>query len=283
MKKINKIMNGIKNSAPVLLVLLVLFAISSLITIYNGWEIGSDLYSEHFKHEEMLLDKISHLSADTNIVYFESLLGQPVFVNAYANTFNKENPSDYREYIFVDDLFYVQAVTDASSKVLIFSVTTRSKDFHPTLSLGPYSANEEQHFLVELGKTHFENAFDSSPEKVLSYMGANRFSYAEYYYFGNPGNYQTYILGYNQAGYLGSSVDKLVDVPWIFDEDLPETKPDEASTGKYDSRVIAFRRAATVNTYAVTSPFLDNFNGSGILKNFFPGPDYGQVRILDTN
>ena len=59
--------------------------------------------------------------------------------------------------------------------------------------------------------------------------------------------------------------------------------PSGASTGKYDSRVIAFRRAATVNTYAVTSPFLDNFNGSGILKNFFPGPDYGQVRILDTN
>jgi hypothetical protein len=301
MNKLEKITSRIKKSPPVLVFLLVLFLASSLVTLYSGWQIAYDWYVQSFKYQDKLLDDISKLSTNTNIGYFKDILGEPVFVNNYENflCYSCEFKDNYKEYIFVNSLFYVQAITDLNNKVLIFSVTTRSDDFNPKLSLGPFSINIKDPFVIELGKTKFyeiENKMNSRPLKIYSFIGANTFGYSESYYFGNPGFYQTYIFGENDASYfnkpLFSSGESLLFPNSEFS--LPSTILDDGenfyllniesafASKEVDRETQLFRKNAIINTYSITEPLLQfDEEDMYLLKNFFPGPKKTQIRVLE--
>jgi hypothetical protein len=52
---------------------------------------------------------------------------------------------------------------------------------------------------VRLGLTPFSDV-RHDPDGWMSRTGARRFAYAESHWFGNPGNYQPFVLSYNDAG-----------------------------------------------------------------------------------
>jgi len=151
--------------------------------------------------------------------------------------------------------------------VLAFSITTRNKRFNPTLTLGPYSI-DNQLVRIRLGKTRFAELTSlARPSSISSSLGARRFHYYEEYYFGNPGKYQTYVFALNDAG---------CD-PWERWDAWDHPKISDGWTSIDDPEVAAFRRTAAINTYAVIGPHISPEN----LNAFVFGPNYDQVRILD--
>jgi hypothetical protein len=204
-------------------------------------------------HKRLWLKKIAQLAPGTTLSFFNSLLGSAVFVRT-----NKETKS----HIFINRFFYIEAVTDLADTIQMFSVTTRSRRFNPKLKLGPYSA-DNKYVVVRLGKTKF-NEVDGLGHQgtVRSGMGARRISYAEEYYFGNPGLYQHYALSANDAGYV------------VYDSNLSYGILNEHIENTSDRRLESFRAAMVVNTYTIIAPFVDTVT----LGKY--GADYDQVRVL---
>lgn len=61
---------------------------------------------------------VRRLGAGVQLTYFQECLGDP--------TFRTEGEA-FDEHIFVHDAFYVQAITDRSGTVTLYSVTTRCR------------------------------------------------------------------------------------------------------------------------------------------------------------
>lgn len=87
-------------------------------------------------------------------------------------------------------------------------------------------------------------------------VGARRFGYAESFYFGNPGNYQSYLLAYNDAGVGEFSLPRLL--PSIATGDLLDKDQQAAHSGptEMDAKdAIDFSRDLVINTVAVIDQF----------------------------
>lgn len=98
------------------------------------------------------------------------------------------------------------------------------------------------------------------------------FFYGERYYFGNPGNYETYFFSTNESGYMN-------DYDWAT---LIEAKTESID----DPMIQSFRENAIINTYAIAAPIAYQrdigFIGFGSSSEFFIGPDYNQVRLISS-
>lgn len=215
-------------------------------------------------------------------VFFE-ILGREEFKNEVSET--------NEELIFVDRLYYVQAIVNQSGKVQFYSVTTRSKDFQPVFSVPSTSLDDDGAEIV-LGKTTFgEMAIEQHfLEGVFGCVGAHDFSYFETYYLGNPGNYLTYVLGVNESGLFGIAQPEGTEAYSGLDEFLRDVSPDcliyiaEASGANEkdppnlsSGSAIGFRNEAPINTWGVVAPLED----SSTFGTAMVGPAYSQVRILD--
>lgn len=207
------------------------------------------------------------MSADVNIEYFKEILNNPVFVNEYG--------FGYTENIFIDDYFYIQAVTDLPGRVLFFSITTRKEDFNPVLPLGFHLYGRDP-IEITLGKSKFEDLNSlGTPNKIMSYLGAHDLFYGEEYSFGNASNYQIYIFSLNKSGYPVTGIDQKDDFsPPPVDDPLKEVDLNK-------DKVKNFRNKSIINTYTVTAPFVGTEKLFCDCNNFMPyGPDYNQIRIL---
>ncbi len=204
--------------------------------------------------KRVLRRQILQLSAGVNIAHFQAVLGPQMFARTI---------SARREHVFVNKYSYIQAITDLDGSVTAFSVTTRKSNFNPILVLGPFSITGEV-LQIRLGKTKFaEIESFAKPGGIVSSLGARRIHYYEDYYFGNPGNYQTFIFGINDAGYL--------------DHGHPPT-PYQPALSVKDAEVKEFRERSVINTYTITAPLLSAKDAGG---GFWFGPDYDQVRIVE--
>lgn len=129
---------------------------------------------------------LTHVSVSVQIDYLKQYLGVPSIINH-----NEEKKQ--KEYIFVDSDYYIQVITDQYDKVLSFVITSRKKDFNPTLKIVGVQ--------VQLGKTTFFNK-GVKPNDCFTFVGNTAPSYyLEKYYGWNGTSYQDYLLGYNDAGY----------------------------------------------------------------------------------
>jgi len=215
------------------------------------------------------------------LTQFESRLG--------TATLKKALPAGTVEHVFVDPLYYVQAITDADV-VMFFAVTTRSEAFSPRMG-SDFNFPEAGPNSVVLGQQSFADAMDP-PQGVHLAVGVHDFSYFEVYYMGNPGNYLTYVLGLNESGLGGISattdfyrfpVEQLQtainrsvlmpsdEKPWETSAAAP-TLPAELEEAYAD-----FRRTLRVNTFAIGGPWLDFSR----LRGAWIGPNYNEVRVLD--
>ncbi len=260
----NELFEEIKKSPLVILGGAVVVVLSALITISTSIGLLHNYYQETLGHKPNVLKKISRLAAGTNISYFRGLLGEPVFINyllavAGEQEKSKSHGASRFEYIFVNESFFVQAVTTSEGEVTAYSVTTRTQRFNPKPILG-WSHDE---VTVQLGRTRFTQ-LDAlgNPESLTYSLGARRFHYGEIYYLGNPGKYQTYVFSLNDAG----------------DYSLPNTGIDflMERLDFDDARLKAFRMDAVINTYTIVAPNV----GVEDLGSVGFGPDLDQVRTL---
>jgi len=229
--------------------------ILGLLGAVGGLIIVSQWIRQKFFYKRIRLNKIKRLAAGTNIGFFSGILGAPVFI---------KDTGDFKTFTYVDLLFYVEAITNLSNQVLVFSVTTRDKNFNPEIVVGPFSVDEKI-VRVKLGTTRFSELDSLGFEgKVESGAGNRRTYYTEEYYYGNPGLYQTYLFSLNDAGSYSAAGE---DEPSIFNC---------GATKSSDPSLVSFRDNVAINTYTITSPFfnLANLNGTRI------GVDYDEVRVL---
>lgn len=250
-----------------------LFLLSSIITITQGGSLLHNFFNESFRHKENLYTTLKHLATETNVEYFKSLLGQPIYINDF---------DDVREYIFVNDLFYVQSITDKNNKVIAYSVTTTAEDFNPEVPLFEG---------IKLGKSKFtdlntkENSYNT-PNWIISFLGAHDLFYSEGYYLGNPGGYQSVFFSITESGFINYKEYK--EPPYY--ESPTINFPFKRLMGfnlEQPKELSEFRKINTniINTYSVLGQFVTPNDFLKIRKGsanyYLFGPNYNQVRLLN--
>ena len=204
---------------------------------------------------------VRSLAAGVQLTYFQERLGDPTFRT-------RGEASD--EHIFVHDAFYVQAITDRSGTVTLYSVTTRAEDFDPVLDID-YGWPTLK---VTLGRDTFASV-GTEPVSRGGYLGARRFHYWESHYLGNPGLYQTYIVSLNDAGYMGARGDLVAAIGALSvlksEEELAAAAEEEAL-----ELLDLFAAETVVNTYSVASVSFPRERIQGMQF----GPDKDQVRVI---
>jgi len=260
---------------PIVLVVgIALFTLSSLITVSDGIRLIWDYANRSVREKQYWYENINKLATETNAKYFESILGSPVYINSYSN-----GTLNLKEYIFVNNFFYVQAIIDDSDKIIGYSVTTRDPSFNPPVPIARYEAND-----LFLGKTSFLDIRKEfgNPSWLISYLGAHDLFYSEGYYFGNIEGYQTFYLSMSLAGYINLDDGKYMTPPDYQSHITPSLNSSHDLT-----EVAEFLETNTniVNTYTVLSPFISAADVA-LIRNKNPGiylfgPDYNQVRLLN--
>ena len=120
-----------------------------------------------------------------------------------------------------------------------------------------------------MNKTTFLEV-DGNPRCLFS-LGARRFYYFEGYYEANPGNYQSFYIGVNDAGYINPELQNYVPG---FKSQVDFNQEDGCS--KIPTN---FRVKIPVNTYIVTDAFkfMPDRSESAKLKL---GVDLDEVRVI---
>lgn len=276
---------------PVILVLsLIVVVVSSLISLIEGGGRIYEMYKATIGHNAELDKKLNSLNVEVDIGYFDGVLGPPAIKNVRSithkyysfkslmddphNSTKIEKNISYKEYFYINDLYFVQAVTDEEGKVGMYSITARASKYIPEIKtdLGE---------LVLLGKSTYGN-LENKPKKVAGLLGMNlkHFNYYEVFLF-DPGNYRYAIYSSNPNGHFQSVGDLDWEIRDIFakgfsvdDDDFPMHKKHEK-----------FRKSTTINTYSVTTPWFQGIdlsenevNYGGAYINF--GPHVDQVSMI---
>ena len=175
----------------------------AVVAAMGSVEILSRLISGAWRHgpgrRRFAEARINRLANNYQHSRFVDVLGEPAIRETLPADAD-DSPDDqstapgvtYRRSHFVDPLFFVTAIADRSDSVVSWSVTTRSARFRPRIG-GPFPGR-----VVRLNSTPYSRFGTPSDHRI--YIGARRFSYSETHWFGNPGEYQWYVLAHNDAG-----------------------------------------------------------------------------------
>lgn len=136
-----------------------------------------------------LAGRLNQLACGTTTEYTDSLLGPPAFRRAIPGDLH------YEEHIYRTNHAWVQTIIRTTDKsVESFAITVTDPRFaFRTRDLTNNNLD------IRLGHTLFKD-IGHEPDGYRIWWGANRFIHAESHFFGNPGNYQTYVLARNDAG-----------------------------------------------------------------------------------
>src|SRR5487761_1839096 len=105
-----------------------------------------------------------------------------------------------REMVYYTRHAWVQVLVDTDDAVVRFSITVTDRRFRFQIR------DLTNHQLTAtLGHTTFADAGTQlEPQGQSLRIGAHNREYAEAYWFGNPGNYQWYVLSHNDAVGVGT-------------------------------------------------------------------------------
>ena len=243
------------------LFLISVFLTATFLVLYRSRFFPQESTMPDLASVDQKYEKIDALATEVQIDYFKKYLGDPVFIN-YSEGRTQQ------EYVFVDDDFYVQAVTNSDGKVLAYAVTVRNGSFNPVLKLPETE--------IALGLTKLED-LGQMPNRIChGFIGNFGSFYYEENYFGRPGRYQTYFLGVSSAGYPGPSGtnlglldEKLEHLKDISNEDWRSLRWSQVDCSSVPKE---FRAEQIINTYLVLA-------GSGGIKFGF-GVNSEQVQLL---
>ncbi len=102
----------------------------------------------------------------------------------------------FRELVYREKHAWVQVLADGNDAVVRFSVTVTDPRFRFSVRDLTWG-----HLTVRLGHSRFSDVREGLSASGRSLrIGAHNHEYAEAYWFGNPGNYQHYVISSNEIG-----------------------------------------------------------------------------------
>jgi hypothetical protein len=179
-----------KKEPIVVLIITIVVIISATGSFLSGLEkideVRNLVYDKYFTDKYASdYQKIDKLSLGLSIDYVTELFGAPKAVRV-SNTYD-----GYKEHYYVNDCYLLHAITDEQGELRIYGITTTKEDFHPNFPMYGYNS---------LGNLKMSDISDYTSNNTFSRLSSKYFSYSEIFYFGNPGYYNHYAVGYNQFG-----------------------------------------------------------------------------------
>lgn len=236
-------------------VALIALVLGALITIGTfSLNTSKFLYDNVFVANN-ISNRIKKLAAGQDIEYFKKYLG--------AQILQKDVNSNLAEYVFNYKESYIQTLVEKKNDEVIYWAVTYCGNTpvileRPVFSMGGRYLGKDmfgqeviENFLsprLLLNRSTFTDFLkkeEGDLKVFISGATANSFAY-ESLYFGNPGAYQTIIVGVNDicpsAGDLYDHLD--VDDMYLDDGEKPT-----------EEAVNSFRKSVRINTYGETAPF----------------------------
>jgi len=219
--------------------------------------------------------KLGKLSPDVTLSYFTSILGPPAFNNS---------ASHHTEFVYVDRYFYLQAWVDTRERVIFYTVTSRRKRFRPPIwnDAASWVLFQNPSKKLRLGRFSFSQVPEWDPDGIIGWLGARRFGYTESFYFGNPGHYQRYVIGFTDAGTVYGPMPRIAETlpDYSVQVGIFSGQSDEDAVREYIAQepVVRFRREARPNLYGVSSPHF-SFASDLEAGSLAIGPNADQVRL----
>jgi hypothetical protein len=220
---------------------------------------------------------LRRLAPGMSVREFDRVLGQAV----------QSTPGESAtELIYINELYFLQAIVDSAGTVVFYSVTTRDPDFTPDIKL--LTGGNSSPIEGNLGASTFSEVHSGGIPGGFS--GAHNFGYYEYIWGANPGNYLTYFIAWNESGIRSDAsnagIGHLIEAEsalWHHSAVPPPGKsyaipmgPRGPVDGHSTAALRDLRTTMPVNTVGVGGPFLD----FKVLQGFSVGPTYFRVRVL---
>lgn len=247
-----------------------------LLGAYRGFAV---LYGRTVGSRRRLSKRLNQLAAGVTLQWVEDRLGGPAFVREFRplGSTGKLGP---RELMYRDRHAWVQVLADEHEAVIRFSITVTDPRFRFQISDLTFG-----HLTAKLGNTSFSGARSRLEQQGRSLrIGAHNFEYAEAYWFGNPGNYQWYVLSHNDMG--TGDFDFSVGgrgQSWFQDGFLRSEDADSPEFDFLGEEAARFRAKTAINTLTVLGPWRTNFQaGESVSMSLAEprGPDSNLVRVL---
>src|SRR3989344_2921737 len=190
-----KIFQIFENSPIKIILVIVVFFISSFFTILQGSSFVSKVIKEKLYWRNTEYSKINSVRPGMNIDYFNEVFGVA----------NYKKISEKNQYLtihtFKERDYWVQAVASNSGTVLLYTVTSCSEKFKPNINPNPIQSN------ITLQKSTLSQ-IGTEPQSLNYFIGntANTYFYDEYF-LGNPSFYERVFVGINDVcpPYLGTN------------------------------------------------------------------------------
>jgi hypothetical protein len=158
--------------------------------------------------------QLRRIGVGVRVGYVTALIGSPAFTRRIGDQSISDETGDKRRsrpatevvYALQDAFEQVIAIDDGDlddRPVALLAVTQRDLRFRPKLRNRGVFADHRGKPALQLGRATFaslEQAVGATPNGLHGWLGARRSGWAESYYFGNPGGYQTFIVALNDAG-----------------------------------------------------------------------------------
>jgi hypothetical protein len=247
--------------------------------VFGAYRGLAALYGQTIGSRRRLSNRLNQLAAGVTLRWIEDRLGVPAFVREFRPP-GVKGRLGMRELAYRDKHAWVQVLVDEHEAVARFSVTVTDPRFRfqvSDLTFGNLTAR--------LGHTTFSGSRSQLEQQGQSLrIGAHNFEYAEAYWFGNPGNYQWYVLSHNDAGTGNFDFTVSGRVGPIFQDGVFKSEGTDYSEYDFHSKEAAqFRAKTTINTLTVLGPWrTDAQAGESLRMNLAEprGPDSNQVRVL---
>ena len=243
---------------------------------------AASLYHRTLGSRRDLAKRLNQVAAGVTTRYIEERFGAPAFVRPSETPVQRTDMEltgvQATEQVYRTRHAWLQVLTDEHDAVIRFSITVTDPRFH--FQIRDLTVNQLD---VKLGHTRFSGV-QPNPDGRSLWVGARRHGYSESFYFGNPGNYQRFVLGKNDAGVGGFGYSALPDdishshqdgFLKIADDGYGPPSPGMPRYDPATPYARAFRSETTINTLTV----LGADYGPMTLAN--PrGPDADHVRVL---
>lgn len=228
--------------------------------------------------------KLNALNIDVNIADFDKILGQPTSqgqreiitetmkIRRQARPKRVEEKFIFTEYFYVNDYFYVQAVTDEAGKVGMYAITARDARYQPHI-------NTIFNRTVDLGKTVYSDV-DATVRKIAVDIGGDSKRPAYYEVMVNTGeDPQIAIMATNPIGVAGKTGEFVVEQGTLFVRWFSLAGDGFPLNEMHKS----FRQNTAINTYARAATWFRGLDNSASGANFGEkainfGPRQGQLK-----
>jgi hypothetical protein len=235
-----------KQSALLVLLFFASTSLSAAIVLAGGAIYVARWYDRQFDWRDDQYQVLEHLHAGFTRAKFVAALGTPVF---------DRRARGFREQTFRRREHWVQAVSDRSGVVVLYTVTACGSEFRPRFAIpGP---NQVDGASVQLNGSTLDAVVHGHDEQLLRFdyfaSGATANSrFQEIYAAGNPSNYKTFVWGLNDAcGNWYDIYGSFFKSRLLPREALAGFKGALDDAPRWADR---FRRRAMANTYGETAP-----------------------------